>query len=287
MSWSPNDLVSDQDLVSYEAKILTQFGQFEWSLRRTKALEDWLWPILRANHFEPERLRTRYVADKVFGYTASSFTDYTAAASSQAADDLPLANILAAAGTDGLYVGSQKPFRGISLRMLDAVSSVAGTMQVALWRDTWAQTGVTDETTRTGGKTLSGGGAISWLVPSDWVQRPLSDSGYLYWARLRTSATPTGAAASQLGVIRRSALCAPATLRTLMLIMREAPTSQAGPWVEKAEWYEAQANEALQRALPIVGGEFDTETVDDVVDTAEAAQTSEAVSGGGWTLERA
>jgi hypothetical protein len=95
--------------------------------------------------------------------------------------------------------------------------------------------------------------------------------------KVTISAVPTGATASQIGVIRRSALCAPATLRTLTLIMHEAPSGGPGPWADKAAWYETEADAALQRALPLLGGEFDTDASDQVSAT-EAAQTAAEVA---------
>mgnify|MGYP000573621005 CR=1 FL=1 len=80
MSWQPNDLVTDQDLVDYEAAILTQFGQTDWQGRRRKAIEDWLFPHLRTRGFDPLKLRTRYEPDAVQSYTASAYTDRVAAA---------------------------------------------------------------------------------------------------------------------------------------------------------------------------------------------------------------
>ena len=59
MSWHPNDLLTDQDLVAYERDILTRFNVTDWQARREKVLEDWLWPQLRANGFAAERFRTR------------------------------------------------------------------------------------------------------------------------------------------------------------------------------------------------------------------------------------
>lgn len=143
-----------------------------------------------------------------------------------------------------------------------------------------------DRTIRTAGKTLSGGGAVTWRIPSGWVTRPVNSSAHLYWARISVSAVPTSGVGGQIGVIRRSLLCGPATLRTLALIMREAPTSQDGPWREKAEWYERQADDAFARVLPALGGEFDSLIEDDLVSEPEAAQTTAQVTQGGWTLER-
>lgn len=286
MSWAPNDLVSDADLVAYEANILTQFGHYDWTPRRTKALEDWLFPLLIANGFQPHRLRTRFVADQVWGYTGSVYTDYTAAAADGGEDDINAATVFATPSTDALYIGSAQPFRGLSIRMLDNASSVTGAMTVSLWTDTWQDFGIVDGTIRVSGKALSGGGPVTWTVPGEWVERKINSSPSLFYARVKLSAVPTGAQLAQIGVIRRSLLCAAVTLRTLCLIYREAPTAQDGPWREKAEWYEVQADEAFQRVKGELGGEFDTITVDDVVDAAEQAQTTEMVTGGGWTLER-
>jgi hypothetical protein len=286
MSWSPNDLVSDADLVAYEANILTQFGQYDWTPRRSKALEDWLFPLLIANGFQPHRLRTRFTADQVWGYTGGAYADVTDASKDGGEDDINAAAVFATPSTDALLVGSVQPFRGLSIRMLDNASSATAQMTVTLWTDYWQEYGIEDGTIRVAGKTLSGGGAVMWTVPGDWVERPINSSPSLFYARLKLNAVPTGAQIAQIGVIRRSLLCAAATLRTLCLIYHEAPTSQDGPWREKAEWYETQADEAFQRVKGEIGGEFDTITVDDVVDATEQAQTVEMVTAGGWSLER-
>jgi hypothetical protein len=286
MAWAPNDLVSDGDLVGYEANILTQFGQYDWTPRRTKALEDWLFPRLVANGFNPHRLRTRFVADALWGFTGGVYADLSAEARDGGDDDINAATLFATPSTDALYVGSVQPFRGLSIRMLDSVSSVAGQMTVSIWSDTWQDIGITDGTIRVSTKTLSGGGPVTWTVPGEWVERPVNGSTSLFYARVKVSAVPTGAQFAQIGVIRRSLLCAAATLRTLCLIYREAPTSQDGPWREKAEWYEAQASDAFDMVKGEIGGEFDTIVVDDIVDPAEQAQTTEMVTGGGWVMER-
>lgn len=285
MSWSPNDLLTDLDLKSYEKDILTKFGTVDWASKRTKALEDWLWPILKTQGFAPERFRTRFNPSAAYTATASVFTDREAAVSSASEDDLNLGTALAAA-TDYLYLGSSVQFRGAHLRMLDSVSSTSATMTVQLWTDTWQAVAVQDGTSRTLGKPLSGGGSILWTVPSDWTVRTVNGSAALYWMRLALSNAPTNATITQAGCIRASVLRAPVTYRTLALIMREAITGQDGPWLEKATQYEADANAALQRAMPNLGGEFDTDA-DDQVGSVEEAQTAEEAGGGPWVLERA
>jgi hypothetical protein len=286
MATRANDLVTDRDLLAYEANILTTFNKVEWADKRAKALSDWLWPLCQQNGFPVEKHRTRYEADAVYTLISAAFADETADAKSTTVNDLDLAAIFATVGTDALYIGSKVMFRGLSVRLSDAVSAVASTMTVSLWTDAWEAVSITDGTARVSGKTLSGGGAVTWRVPDGWVLRSLNGSAPLYWARVTVSATPTGATAGQIGVIRDSLLTGPATCRTLALIMREAKTQQDGPWTEKAQWYEEEAERAFARAVPSLGGEFDTGIANDLVSEAETNQTTEEVTGGGWSFER-
>lgn len=287
MSWHPSDLVSDQDLADYEPRILTQFGKTSWASLRTKVLEDWLFPILKAEGLDPYRLRTRFDADKVFGYTSSAYTDLTDEASDTTEDDINLGTVLAAS-TDYLYVGSKQPFRGLHARFVDSGSAVAATLTVEYWADEWTELTVTDGTEKSAGVPFSGGGSLTWSLPVDWTIRKVNSSDALYWLRLKLSAAPTNAKATQVGVIRQSLLRAPATFRVLMWIFADAPTGQPGPWQEKAERYEKASESALARALPQIGGEFDTITESDQIDADEAAQTTAEVSqgGGSFLLER-
>jgi hypothetical protein len=123
-------------------------------------------------------------------------------------------------------------------------------------------------------------------MPVDWVTRAVSDSGRLYFVKVTTDATPTGCLASQIGVIRASALRAPVTFRTLQLIFQEAPTGVDGPWADKAQFYKEEADLALSRALPIIGGEFDTDD-SDLISETEGDQTSEQAGGRTLIWERA
>lgn len=273
MSWHPNDLLTDTDLVAYESTILTQFARLDWQDRRQRVLEDWLWPILRGRGLDPDKFRTRYQPDAAYGHTSSVYTDVLGALTSTTTDDLDLGTTLAAP-TDALYIGGARQFKGLSVRVLDSVSAVPATLTVQAWVDRWVTLSVVDGTQATSGVPFSAGGAITWTVPETWVPRAINASARVYWVRLLLSAAPTSAMVTQIGCIRRSLLGAPVTLRTLAYIFREAPTRQDGPWLQKAEWYEAQADFALERAIPLIGGEFDT-TDDDLIDTTEGAQTLE------------
>jgi hypothetical protein len=283
-SWHPNDLVTDADLRAYESQILQSFAVPDWTEKRSRALEDWLFPILAAQGFDPQRLRTRVTADAAYGYTGSAYTAVTAATQSATDDDLNLAATFATPGTDALYIGCAAPYRGLSFRLLDAVSSVAGLVTVAYWGGAWKAVSVQDRTQAVNGKSFSGGGSVTWTLPGDWMVRPVNGSASLYYAKVTVSAVPTGATCGQIGCVRASRLRGPATLRTLELIFREAPTSAEGPWQAKADFYGAEAQRAIERALPLIGGEFDT-VPDDLLDQGEQQQTIEA-AGGGWRLER-
>lgn len=286
MSWRPNDLVTDADLAAYESGVLTRFNVADWAGKRAKALDDWLWPQLRAAGFPPERFRTRYAPDAAWSFISGTHASVLSAATSTTADDLNLATILASS-SDALVIGSDSPFKGLSIRMLSGVSAVAATLTVEVWCDTWKAIPVTDGTAATSGTPFGRGGAITWRIPEDWVLRPLSDTSLRYYARLRTSAVPTGAMAGQVSVIRTSVLAYPVICRTLAMIFREAPMTQDGPWAEKAAYYEAEAALGLQRALPLVGGEFDADVpTDDTLDTDDTAQTRET-AGSGRRWERA
>jgi hypothetical protein len=285
-SWAPTDLVSDVDLAAYEPEVVDWFARpGGWGDKRAKALEDWLFPRLAAQGFDAERLRTRAAAAAVLGATGAVWTDYTLASRDRTGGTVPLATVWTTPSTDALYVGHTRPFRGLSARLLDAVSSTASVLSVAAWADAWQPLALVDGT-RVGNASWARGGAVTWRTPGEWVERPL-EGVWAYWARCTVSAALTAStAATQIGVIQRSALCAPATFRTLELIYTEAPTGAPGPWREKAEYYGKQAIEAWALALPLIGREFDA-NADDVIDRTEAQQTTAQVTGGGWTLERA
>lgn len=287
MSWEVNDLLTDTDLQAYEGTILSGFGKTNWREKRSVALNDWLVPILRTRGFNIERLRTRYEPDNVQSVISGTYADIRGAAIDQTSDDINLASVFATVGTDALYVGSTKPFRGLSIRVLDAVSAISALLTVSVWTDRWESVSINDGTQRTPGKSFSAGGAVTWDVPTQWVRRPVNGSDPLYFVKLTMSATPTSAKCGQIGVIRRSALCGPLALRTLALIMWEAPTGADGPWETKAARYETEADAALQRALEIIGGEFEADdTVTDQIDATEAAQSAAEVSRGPHRLER-
>ena len=285
MSWHPDDLVTDRDLEAYEADILRTFGQVGVSEKRTKACEDWLYPILEVRGFDPFKLRTRYDPTTAFGYTGSAYTDIGDAVRSTTDDDVDLAAIWATPGTDRIYVRDDQPFRGLFLRVDDSPNATASVLTVKAWTGSWETLQIADDTQATDGTALSRGGAVRWALPRLWTERVVNDSGRLYWVELSVSATPAGATAGQVACVRSSRLRGALAYRTLFLIMSEAQTSQAGPWSEKADRYEELADVSINRALDLIGGEFDTDDSGQVSATEED-QTIEEAGGGPWSLER-
>jgi hypothetical protein len=154
-SWHPTDLVTDQDLLDYERSLPLIFGENEqWAAQRTKALEDWLFPTLKGQGLEPQRLRTRFVPSEAYSHIASAYADVTTAASDIAADDLNLATIFATAASDRLYVASTEPFRGLFVRIHDEVSSATSALTVKYWNGRWKALAIADGTAAVSGKTL-------------------------------------------------------------------------------------------------------------------------------------
>src|SRR5262245_37692116 len=98
MSWHPNDLVSDVDLQDYEQDVLANFGKSSWPAKRTKALEDWLFPIIKTRGFDPFRLITRAEPDLVYGFTGAAYSDLTSASKSTTEDDINLATVFTTVG---------------------------------------------------------------------------------------------------------------------------------------------------------------------------------------------
>jgi hypothetical protein len=279
--WHPNDLVTDADLVSYEPKVLTQFGQTDWKALRQKALDDFIFPLMENRGFPPDRFRTRAEPDKVWSFSSPTYTDENSAAGTS--DGLNLASLLSTSAKY-LYIGAKTPFRGLSIRMLDAVNSAAVTLSVDVWADRWVTATVTDGTL-VGSKPLARGGAITWAPIDGVVKRKVNASDSMYWARLSCSAAPTGASAGPISVIRRSRLCAAAAFRTLELLFRHAVTGQDGPWERLEEKYRDEAEKAWLRVADQIGPEFDTDN-DDRIDGPENTQTAASVTGGPLMLER-
>ena len=107
----------------------------------------------------------------------ATITDYSAnAQDADAATDVTLSSIPAAADGGYLYVGSWMKFRGVYIDV-DAVNGTASALTVKYWNGSgWAAT--TGFTDNTGGATsLANDGTVVWAVPTDWATAGLSTVG--------------------------------------------------------------------------------------------------------------
>jgi hypothetical protein len=272
--WHPHDIVTDEDLAVYEPTVLTQHGTSEWPALRTRALT-WIFNALEQRGFAPERFRTRAVPTAAYSYNGSAYTDQTSAL--QTTDGFNLASLLSTS-SKYLYIGSDTPFRGLSIRVYDSPNSAAVTLTASVWADTWDTMTLTDSTA-IGTTPLAKGGSILWTPPEAFIGRSVNSSDSMYWVRLSCSAAPTGCTAGPISVIRQSRLTEAVTFRTLMHIFRAAEAASEGPWKDKAAWYEREAEQAWLAVADSIGSEFDTDG-DDAIDGDEETQTADEVSGG-------
>lgn len=285
---SPGDLLTEADLRALDAGINTAFGD-SLGLRlidkRRIAVTDWLMPRLEAAGYRADRLRTRHQPDAAFGFTGGVYTDLAAACGSATADDVALASLWATPASDALFLGHGRPFLGLFLGLTGTLNANASVLSVAAWNgQAWTSVaGLADGTVAAAGKTLSGGGRVTWRLPDDWVERAINGAR-AYWVRLQVSAALTaGTTANQALPILRSRLTHPTALHALSLIYREGASSRRGAWLEQADSYAEQAQAALDAVLPLVVDEFDADADDAVGPTeADAARPADAR----WSLER-
>tara|TARA_Y100000034_G_scaffold85118_1_gene102098 strand:+ start:716 stop:1531 length:816 start_codon:yes stop_codon:yes gene_type:complete len=107
---------------------------------------------------------------------ATAPTDYSAHAQGTAAGDVILDSQDTAANLDFLYVGSDRPFKGVIIDV-DKVNGTASVLTVKYWTGSaWTDISDTDGTA-SGGASLAQDGIVNWTVPSDWAKDDLQDIG--------------------------------------------------------------------------------------------------------------
>jgi hypothetical protein len=116
------------------------------------------------------------------GTFTSYLTEVTGAGTADVAIDT-------AANGDYLYAGFSDVFGGLQVDMDGAnVNAVASVLTAEYWNGSaWSTLTVTDGTDAAGA-TLGQDGAITWLVPTDWVQREITGLGTKHWVRFSVSA---------------------------------------------------------------------------------------------------
>lgn len=259
MNWAALTLVSDTEIGQMEPQAVapgSPWGETTWSNARTQAknlLRIWLERDHAGVVGVADRVRDRWAADVVFGYTGSAYTDKTTEATDDEAEDLALATIFTTANTDRLYVGARYAFDGLFLELLENVNASASVLTVNYWKGGagWTSLSATDGTA-VSGKTFAQSGRITWTQPSDWDRRDLNATGQeYYWAELVVSVAPdAGTAASQMLPIRApDGLKRVCLLLSLYHILNGLAEGAADPeaWRTKATDYLEMAKELYQQ----------------------------------------
>lgn len=264
MSWAHLSLVTDADLGELEPEATAPDAPWRnttWPAQRSAAKRDlkvWLEADYAHIPAVSDRIKDRWAPDRVWGETASTWTDYTTAAKDDNEEDITLSSVFATFGTDALYVGAGYEFEGVFFQMLDSLNAASATMTVAYWSPTgWASLTTLDGTA-VSGKTLAQSGRVTWVVPSTWERRRLNGTGdEYYWIKVTVSAALTsGTAASHILPLRSpEGLKRVAAYLALHHIYNGLAAQAASPdfWRERGQAYMQKA-ETLYARLREHGG---------------------------------
>jgi hypothetical protein len=245
------------------------------------AVEEWLEPRLRAHGYVPAQHRTRRQPDMVLASTGGAWSDVTGRARGTA-PELSLAAILATPSTDALYIGLDRPFRGLFVNMTDTLNSNAIAASLTYWNGKWSSPASVANGTVYNSAPFGRAGRIVWPTPIDWIARAVGgETTARYWVRLQVNSVPGASLVSQLLPITRSRLTQAVALRALGYLHTESISAGRGEWKELAEKCEKQADEQLQIVIGQVQDEFDVDA-----DGAVAATEVNSVTPLPWTWER-
>ena len=254
-----DDLVTDLDVLQNDVQISTDFPEVSLTDKLRLALEEFLEPRLITHGYILGQHRVRRAPTAAWSNTGGTWADVTANAS-EGADDLALHTVLAAPVTSALYIGLDRPFRGLFASMTDTVNANAIAASITYWNGQWATLG----SSLVNGTTVQGtpfarAGRVTWPTPTDWITRAVNGSDSLFWVRVQANSAPTPCLLHQLLPITRSRLTQPVALHALALVYREAIASGRGDWKEKAEAFEKAAAAQLDLVINLVADEFDVD----------------------------
>lgn len=265
-----DDVLAELDVLAVDSTVLADFASstsaasINLAAKRRVVVDDWLRGGLEQAGFSPERHLVRRAPDHVWGYTGGAYTDLTDALSDRTVDDVDLSTVVVSAAVDALYIRSRQPFRGVWCGLFDSVNGTPAVSSSWTYWDggRWAGfNSLVDDTAVPSSTAFSGGGRVSWQLPTNWQKRPLStEETWGFWARLQLSAPPSaGTDLTHVLPIRASRLTMPCVYQVLALLYSESWGAQRGEWREKATEYRVQAGEAMTRALAQVADEFTTD----------------------------
>lgn len=276
-----DDLVTELDVLQNDVRSGEDFAGASLTDKLRLAVEEFLEPRLIAHGYIVGQHRTRRPPTAAWTSIGGAWADVTANAG-DGADDLALHTVLAAPVTSALYLGLDRPFRGLFAAMTDTVNANAIAASITYWNGAWTTLGssLVNGTVVTG-TPFARAGRLTWPTPTDWITRAVNSSDPLYWVRIQANSAPTACLIHQLLPITRSRLTQPVALHALALLYREAIATGRGDWKEKAEAFEKAAEAQLQLVINLVADEFD-------VDEDGAAEPTEvnSISREPWTWER-
>jgi len=257
------DLLSELDVLALDSLALDDFGIDATAIltdKRRLAVE-WVRRALEREGLDPNRHITRHVPIKAFTHIGGAYTDVTEGLGNKDGV-LDLAAVFATPSSDSLFIAHPQPFAALYVGMLDEVNTNNSTCvnSVTYWNGgKWAGVNsAADGTAVSASGAFSGGGRISWQMPTDIQRRPLNNSDYLYWARLRIDRTPTSSTnVLQILPVRRSRLTLPGAYYALARLYDDGDQRRRGEWVDKVERYERKAGELLADAIAHARDEFD------------------------------
>lgn len=210
MGWAALTLVTDDELATYEPETTNgHWGPTTWPNQRASAkleLKTWLETDYRATIGDDiaDRIRDTYAADKLWGFTAATYSDVSTQAADDTENDIDLSTVFVTVSDDRLYIGHPSTFDGIEVSMHGALNTVASVLTVKYSGPSgWATLSATDGTSNSG-KAFGQSGRVTWTQPADWQRRTLNNSAdAYYWMELSVSAALTaGTSVSQALIVK-------------------------------------------------------------------------------------
>ena len=280
-----NDVCTRLDVLANDVRALEDFGDDtgkELDDKIRLAIETWLQPLLAKHGFDYRTHITRREPDRCLVKTGGAWSNLTDQAKGEGAGAINLRTVLATPGTDELYLGLDRPFRGVFVGMEDAVNTTAIASSLTYWSGQWSALPASlADATVLGRAPFARAGRIAWPTPADWLRRSVNDEGPFYWMRLQVNSLPSACEFVQLLPIVRSRLTQPTALKALALLYREGAGSTRGEWLAKATAFEQAADAQFQMVAGLIRDEFDVDDDGDVAVTEVNSVTVEP-----WSWER-
>lgn len=265
MPMIPEDLCATLDVLAQDVEAVENAPDSPIGDKIRSAVEDWLDPLLITHGYVPDRHLTRREPTKLFTSIAGVFEDRTSDACGGGGTAIALQTVFAAPSTDAIYIGLDRPFRGLFVGLQDTVNTVGIASSVTYWNGQWTAVNSLVNDTLVSGAPFGKAGRIRWQLPGDWLKRHVNSEGLYWWVRFQVNSTPAACPVTELLPITKSRLTTPVALEALSRLYFEGWTgSERGDWKAKAEHAHTRADAAFQRVVGLIRDEFDVDRDGDV-----------------------